>query len=163
MSSLSHPLGTAKFVVECAGELETQAFAAELAPLLGDISLVTLKGNLGAGKTTLVRALLGALGFEGRVKSPTYALVEPYQVDGREIFHFDLYRLSDPEELDYLGLDDYFSDSSLCLVEWAEKGEGMLPAEDLQIELTILGEGREIWLSPRSDAGLLLVAALDNR
>lgn len=151
------------YCVICHEEAETVALAEALAPLLSDLSLITLKGDLGAGKTTLVRALLGAMGHVGRVKSPTYALVEPYEIGGRDVFHFDLYRLSDPEELDFFGLDDYFTDSSLCLVEWAEKGGDMLPASDLQIELQFQGVSRKVCLTPFSETGRRLVAQLKSR
>ncbi len=125
-----------------ADENATARFARELAPWMDGISFITLTGGLGAGKTTFARALIQALGFSGRVKSPTYTLVESYPIGEREVFHFDLYRLADPEELEYLGLDDYFSGNALCLVEWADKGEGMLPAVELDFSFEPQGEGR---------------------
>ena len=103
-------------------EAATEAFGATLAQLLGNGGIVTLSGQLGAGKTTLIRGFLHALGHQGAVKSPTYTLVEPYELDGRPIMHFDLYRLGDPEELEYLGFRDYLDGSTLCLIEWPEKG-----------------------------------------
>lgn len=136
-------------------------FARRLAPLLDDVLLLTLEGGLGAGKTTLVRALLAALGYEGKVKSPTYALVEPYLISGRDVFHFDLYRLSDPEELDFLGLDDYFTGSSLCLVEWADKGAGMLPEADLNLMIEFADERRHLILTGLSAVGLSAVRELN--
>lgn len=156
-SSNENPLSIS---VECIDERASGAFAARLAPLLGDVSLFTLEGDLGAGKTTFVRALLAAMGYEGRVKSPTYALVEPYEIEGREVFHFDLYRLSDPEELDFLGLDDYFTGQSLCLVEWADKGEGMLPTADLKLSIDFAGSGRVLTLRPSSPEGASVIATL---
>lgn len=95
--------------------------------------VVLLHGDLGVGKTTLVRGLLRSLGFKGIVKSPTYTLVESYQFDQRTIYHFDLYRLGDPEELEYIGGRDYWSGNSLCLIEWPDKAQGFLPEADLEL------------------------------
>ena len=106
--------------------------------------LVTLHGDLGAGKTTLVRGLLRSLGYTGTVKSPTYTLVEPYQVNGRDIFHFDLYRLADPDELEYMGIRDYLRADALCLVEWPEKAGHLLPPPDLCIYIEHDGFARRV-------------------
>jgi tRNA threonylcarbamoyladenosine biosynthesis protein TsaE len=106
--------------------------------------LVFLHGDLGTGKTTLVRGLLRHLGFTGTVKSPTYTLVEPYDINGRELYHFDLYRLADPEELEYMGVRDYLSSNALCLIEWPEKAQGFLPQENLNIYLHHAGEMRRV-------------------
>lgn len=117
------------------------------------IRVVHLRGDLGAGKTTLVRGWLRALGHSGAVKSPTYTLVESYHPGDRPLHHFDLYRLADAEELEYLGLDGYFDGRALCLVEWPERGEGILARPDLNIQLTVAGEGRKAVLEALSDAG----------
>jgi tRNA threonylcarbamoyladenosine biosynthesis protein TsaE len=105
---------------------------------------IYLSGDLGAGKTTLVRGLMRGYRHEGPVKSPTYTLVEPYESAGRNIYHFDLYRLFDPEEVEFLGVWDYFDSSNLCLIEWPEKGSGVLPPADLHIELRAENSGRRL-------------------
>ena len=145
-------------------ESATLKLGAQLAHHCPAGCVIYLHGELGAGKTTLVRGFLHALGHEGAVKSPTYTLVEPYTLsDGdtiKNIYHFDLYRLSDPEELEYLGGRDYFSADSICLVEWAERGEGWLPQADLDIYLQHREAGRQVRLLGHGASGLQLVEQL---
>ena len=137
---------------------ETRAIGARVASavLEADVPgplIVGLTGDLGAGKTTLVGGLLGALGHEGVARSPTYTLIEPYRLAGRDVNHCDLYRLRDPAELDDLGLRDLLSARSLLLVEWPERAGDRLGVADLSVALGYLDEGRCVDISAGSDAG----------
>ncbi|MCB1693967.1 MAG: tRNA (adenosine(37)-N6)-threonylcarbamoyltransferase complex ATPase subunit type 1 TsaE [Pseudomonadales bacterium] len=144
-----------------ADESATLAFAARLAPLVAGGAVIYLTGDLGAGKTTFCRGLIRALGHKGAVKSPTFTLVEPYQLDGTQIFHFDLYRLNDPGELEYIGVDDYFDPRRLCLVEWPERGDGLLPECDIEVSLVPAGRGRTVTVTAQSDRGERIVQELE--
>lgn len=120
-------------------------------PTIGGV--IHIEGDLGAGKTTLTRGVMRGYGYEGAVKSPTYTLVEPYNFTDCNIYHFDLYRLSDPEEVTYLGIEDYFSDDNLCLVEWAERGRNTIPPADLVITLSGTGTERDLRCQTRTEKG----------
>jgi len=133
-------------------EAETIAAGALICRAMSS-GVLFLHGHLGMGKTTLARGLIQSLGHTGAVKSPTYTLVEPYEFDDRRVYHFDLYRLGDPEELEYMGIRDYFENNSLCLVEWSEKGTGFLPAADLDLYLEPEELGRKITILARTDLG----------
>ena len=138
----------------------TEALGAELA---GGFTpgLVYLYGELGTGKTTLARGLLRGLGHLGKVRSPTYTLVESYQLAAGTVYHLDLYRLGSPEELEWLGLRDMLAEQALLLVEWPERGAGVLPAADLEIHIDYAGEARVATLRAVSAAGDRMLAALD--
>tara|TARA_Y100001934_G_C11731413_1_gene485948 strand:+ start:30 stop:476 length:447 start_codon:yes stop_codon:yes gene_type:complete len=122
--------------------------------------VITLTGDLGAGKTTFCRGLLRALGWEGHVKSPTFALVEPYEFANVAVYHFDLYRLAHPEELEYAGAMDYFGDTNLCLIEWPEQGQDFLPPADLSLTISVAGRGRVATLEAGHAAALEVLQSL---
>jgi tRNA threonylcarbamoyladenosine biosynthesis protein TsaE len=143
-------------------EDDTQACAKALAqcPAIRN-AYIELQGNLGAGKTTLVRHLLRALGVEGRIKSPTYAVVEPHEAGDLAIWHFDFYRFNDPQEWEEAGFRDIFASPGLKLVEWPSQAEGMLPLPDLRITIELTAQdNRQAHFSSATDAGAILIQAL---
>ena len=115
--------------------------------------VVALAGDLGAGKTSVVRAMLRALGVTGTVRSPTFTLVEPYVVSSLNFYHFDFYRLADPEEFSFAGFRDMFGPASVCLIEWPDKAAGSLPQADLRIALRVAGEGRHASVAAATELG----------
>ena len=125
--------------------------------------LISLSGDLGAGKTTLSRGILSGLGHSGSVKSPTYTLVEPYELPLGKVCHFDFYRLVDPEELEYMGFQDYLVEARLCLIEWPERGEGFLPDVDISIGIIPSQQGRILSFSSGSELGSEIVASLEDK
>lgn len=155
-----------------AGESATLEMGAALARALSPGLKVYLHGNLGAGKTTLVRGLVRALGHLGPVKSPTYTLVELYVISGYIVYHFDFYRLNRPEEWLEAGLDEYFSQPAVCLVEWPEKVGTLLPPGDLEVRLEMVAsagedlrgnedaEARRVTFEANSERGKLCLSAL---
>lgn len=131
-------------------------FAAALSPGV----VVYLHGNLGAGKTTLTRGILRGFGHEGKVKSPTYTLVEPYALAHGMFYHFDLYRLRDPMELEYMGIHDYFTPNSICVIEWPDKGAPYLPAADLDCYIDFEGQSRNVRFEAQSAKGEAVLNAI---
>lgn len=129
------------------------AFGKRIAEVTKGAGLIFLEGDLGAGKTTLSRGVIRGLGHAGAVKSPTFTLVEPYEIGNVRAFHFDLYRLVDPEELEYMGIRDYFDEDALCLIEWPDKGTGFLPKPDLTITISPHNSGRQLKLLPQGARG----------
>ncbi len=147
--------------IELPDEAATLALGARMAPILQPGMTIYLSGDLGAGKTTLTRGLLRALGFAGRVKSPTYALVELYTVSSLHLYHFDFYRFRDPEEWQEAGFRDLFNEVNICLVEWPEKAQDLLPQPDVKVTLTTTPQStREAVLSVHTKRGQQLLMAM---
>ena len=150
--------------IHLSSEQQQLDFAAQVASLIKPGMVIFLNGDLGTGKTTFVRGFLTALGHTGVVKSPTYTLVEPYELNDFSIFHFDLYRLADPEELEYAGGRDYFDGKAISLIEWPEQAEGFLPQADVIINLEYgnagIDSGRDLSLQSGSESGKKLMLQL---
>ena len=143
-----------------ADEQAMSDFGARIARVTQGHGLIFLEGNLGMGKTTLSRGIIRGLGHVGAVKSPTFTLVEPYEIGDVRAFHFDLYRLVDPEELEFLGIRDYFEDDAMCLIEWPDKGAGFLPKPDLTITISPQDSGRSLNILSQGSRGEAWCAAL---
>jgi tRNA threonylcarbamoyladenosine biosynthesis protein TsaE len=143
-------------------EHDTEAFAKRLARALVPPLVLTFSGDLGAGKTTLVRAMLRALGVTGAVKSPTFSLVESYDLPDQslQVHHFDLYRIEDEAELDYIGFQDYFSSQAICCIEWPERARHTLRQIDASFSLRVRGDGRVLDVLAKSVAGDTLITWL---
>jgi tRNA threonylcarbamoyladenosine biosynthesis protein TsaE len=142
-----------QYVTQLANLVATQKFAAALAESIVPNFVVSLNGDLGAGKTTLVREILHRLGIVGSVKSPTYTLVEPYFINGLQIYHFDLYRFNDPDEWFESGFDEYFGNNCISFIEWADKARDYLPPIDWALTIVVANEVRHIEINPTTDKG----------
>jgi tRNA threonylcarbamoyladenosine biosynthesis protein TsaE len=143
-----------------ATEADTLALGAELAPAVRPGMVIYLSGDLGAGKTTLARGLLRGLGYGGKVKSPTFTLVEVYEISRLYLYHFDFYRFSDPRELGEAGFREYFNSDSVCLVEWPEKAAAGLAAADVKILMQVDGSGRRVEIFAETEAGRFCIERL---
>lgn len=139
--------------LQITSETETLNLAGRFYRELPSGCLVFLQGNLGAGKTAFVRGCLRAAGHQGAVKSPTFTLVEEYSLQERMLYHFDLYRVADPEELEWMGMRDYLRPDSICFIEWPEKGAGLLPLADIEIAIDIQGTARNFQFQAHTEVG----------
>ncbi len=144
-------------------EAATRALGAALALAIAPGMSIRLQGDLGAGKTTLTRALLAECGYAGKVKSPTYTLVESYSLPAMTVHHFDLYRFADPQEWDDSGFSDYFAPDTLCLIEWPDKAGTLLPAADIELRLEVEGEGRCYHIKALTETGLACLKRLSTQ
>jgi len=148
-----HNHDDSRISMNLADESATVALAQRLAARLKPGMVIYLYGDLGAGKTTLVRGVLNALGYTGRVKSPTYTLVEPYHISGLDLRHFDLYRLHDEEEWEAAGFRDEFDGHNIFFIEWPEHALGLIPPADVKIDFEILAQGRKVAIQADTSTG----------
>ncbi|KTD68521.1 tRNA (adenosine(37)-N6)-threonylcarbamoyltransferase complex ATPase subunit type 1 TsaE [Legionella steelei] len=147
-------------ILDLPDETASERFAAQLAACLCPSLIMTFSGELGAGKTTIIRAMLRHLGVESAIKSPTFSLVESYTCKHLTVHHFDLYRIHHEDELEYLGFRDYFTPESICCIEWAENAGKTLPNVDIRFKLSIKGAGREMQIMALSTVGKRILARL---
>lgn len=146
--------------IDLVDELASEQFANRLAHCLCPSLIIAFSGDIGTGKTTIIRAMLKALGVQSAIKSPTFSLVESYSAHEVPIHHFDLYRIHHEDELEYLGFRDYFSEQSICCIEWAEHAGKALPNVDIRFKLSIKGAGREMQIEALSVLGERVLACL---
>lgn len=145
---------------ELANEAASELFATQLAHCLTAPLIITFSGDIGAGKTTIIRAMLKSMGVQSAIKSPTFSLVESYLCQEAQVHHFDLYRIHQEDELEYLGFRDYFTDQSICCIEWPEHAGKALPKVDIRFKLSSKGAGREMQVMALSVAGERILACL---
>ena len=150
----------ARLQAHLADEKDTETLGSGLAAVLSPGLQIWLEGNLGMGKTTLTRGVLRGLGHEGKVKSPTYTLIEPYVVSRLDLYHFDFYRFNSPDEYLDAGLDEYFAGEGVCMVEWPDKALPHLPSPDVEIRLEARENGRFVEISGNTEAGRTCVIGL---
>lgn len=146
--------------INLADENATLAIGGRFFRALEPGCLIFLYGDLGAGKTTFVRGCLRAAGYLGKVKSPTYTLVEEYRLSGLTIFHFDLYRLADGEELEWMGIRDYLRNDAVCFIEWPQRGQGLLPPADIELSLQTENAARLLEITARTAKGQMVLSRL---
>ncbi len=146
-------MSNAEIKITIADEKTMLALGQQLANTCENGCVVFLSGPLGAGKTTFVRGFLRGLGYSGHVKSPTYTLVEPYEIHERAVYHFDFYRVRNPHELEFMGIQDYFSPTAICLIEWPEYGGELLPKADLLYDIQQIAGGRMVTLTAQTTLG----------
>lgn len=149
-----------RLVLNLVDEQASEQLALVLARSLSAPLILSFSGEIGAGKTTLIRAMLRALGVSSAIKSPTFSLLEHYDCLGFSVHHFDLYRIHHEDELEYIGFRDYFSGDSVCCIEWAERAGRLLPHVDVLFDLKLCGAGRELIITSFSTAGERIVASL---
>lgn len=148
------------FVIDLPTSSASALFAGRLAACLTSPLIITFRGEIGAGKTTLIRAMLRALGVASAIKSPTFSLVESYQTTQFYVHHFDLYRISDESELEYIGFRDYFADDAVCCIEWPERVSNGIGRVDVDFSLRMKGRGREVHGHALSDEGVAILKNL---
>ncbi|WP_115711090.1 tRNA (adenosine(37)-N6)-threonylcarbamoyltransferase complex ATPase subunit type 1 TsaE [Legionella sainthelensi] len=149
-----------ELILDLPDENSSVNFASRLASCLCPSLIMAFSGDLGAGKTTIIRAMLKCLGVQSAIKSPTFSLVESYTCHNLLMHHFDLYRIHHEEELEYLGFRDYFTPGSICCIEWAENAGSALPYIDIRFKLNMKGAGREVQIIALSAAGEKILARL---
>jgi tRNA threonylcarbamoyladenosine biosynthesis protein TsaE len=146
-----------------ADETDMLAFGAALASVIPATAVIFLYGELGAGKTTLARGILRGLGYQDKVKSPTYTIVEPYEMPGQKLYHFDFYRLQGTQDLEFIGVQDYFESGAIILAEWPERGAGLLRDADLSCYIVPEAQGRNLRIEAQTPQGLQILKDLHSK